>query len=292
MKAGGNVQASKGTSKTDVTSTMQDKYHIGDLINSADMLKNQTSANDWFSSIINAARGGPGSVGAGPTGAGAGGVSTGTVSGDTTGANKQAEANISDTFSRMFKQRAAEAISGPTASQGGIARQGFAQGAAVADAQNNVVGQATDAASRLLASNAMNVQQAEAYSPRRQIGFGSNSNVSGGAEAGVNVCGGCWIFMHYLGRHLPVPVLAARYLHWTPNRERGYKAMSRWAIPLMRVNKWAARIGWNLVVRPMAAAAERKYGTHKENWRLALYPIAYLWLGIWSLVGHFSMEEI
>lgn len=189
---------------------------------------------------------------------------------------------INKAAQHAFDSRIAQATTGPQFQQGGLARQGYAAGEAAASAQRDLLNQAQQAAQSTMVNNLGVGALAPNYETKRTSGTGnqSGSQVQGGVSC-------CFIFLQALNGLLPSVVREARdyyYAKW-PRVARGYVRLARTLVPLMRVSRAVAQLVNVLMIKPMIAAGRATFAGDPSVARLAAVPVAYMWLGIFALLG-------
>lgn len=254
----GGVSGSSGSSNTSnnssITDTLGLKGLFGDIGQKAG---NASGANNFLGSILSAAN------------------STGGI-----GDSDPNAGQINNQWATNIGKAAAGAQSGPQFQQGGIARQGFAQGAAVEQARKDNLGMATDASNTVLGNNLLTAASGSALEPHQSRGTGSQSQMGG--QAGISCC---FIFLESLNGDLPWYVRKARDTKSNNYMVKGYRWMSRWLVPAMRVSKVSRTLVNGIMVKPLLIAGEHHYKVRKSLAGCLLRPVVTLWFALWMALG-------
>lgn len=120
---------------------------------------------------------------------------------------------------------------------------------------------------------------------------GSGSSASGGSAvssgAGIASMLGacCFIFLENLNGELPWYARLARDTRGTNSTVRGYRWMSMWLVPLMRISPKAKSVVNILMVKPMLKCGE-DYFTPKKSalGKLMKLSVAF-WFSVWTVLG-------
>lgn len=117
---------------------------------------------------------------------------------------------------------------------------------------------------------------------------GSGNQSSSAYSFGTPSC--CFIFLEAYKGTLPWWVRECRDDHAgeSTSRRRGYRNMSRWLVPAMRVSKLARAVVWWGMIKPLTLAGGWKKNVpgYKNYYYLA--PVAYAWFFVWSMIGKLS----
>ena len=112
---------------------------------------------------------------------------------------------------------------------------------------------------------------------------GRGSQSSQAVGAGVNIC--CFIFLEAYNGVLPESVRRYRDMAAPESsaRRNGYRRMSKWLVPAMRVNGFSRTLVNHLLVKPLTKYGEWFYGNNKTGW--IFWPVKQFWFSVWSLTG-------
>lgn len=113
-------------------------------------------------------------------------------------------------------------------------------------------------------------------------GGGIFSSLMGGGGAGA---GCCFIFMESLNGKLPWYVRKARDTRAINATVKGYRRMSRWLVPAMRLWKAARHTVNFIMVKPMLMVSEDYYTPKKSFKAKCLKPVVAFWFTVWTILG-------
>lgn len=211
-------------------------------------------------------------------------------------------------INQMFASQLAKAKTG-NASSAGEARQGFAQGDAIAQAQNDLLGLGTNAANSLLTNANPNsaLSLIGAFAPKNAVTTqnktSSNSGTSNTTTSGLSntmansntnswgvggSLGCCFIFLEIYNGILPPHVRRCRDEFTTGPRRAGYKLLAMNLVPLMQRSKlWRRAVNW-LMVKPLTQFGGWLYSEpgYRFGWLFA--PFIVFWFNLFNLVGKSS----
>lgn len=126
-----------------------------------------------------------------------------------------------------------------------------------------------------------------AVDPATGQNTGSPTSGSGGGMGGMggimSMC--CFIFLESLNGELPWYVRKARDSRGSNATVRGYRWMSRWLVPAMRVSPKVKILVNSIMVKPMLKAGADEFGEEKSVAGKCLKPLVYFWFGVWTLLG-------
>lgn len=203
---------------------------------------------------------------------------------------------FSAAVSHLLDYNLARARTGDTAHMG-AARQGFREGEAVASAQRDTIGQGISSAVALLSGanpyEGLRLQRDVSPISTSESGTsttesagtsstqGTQSSTGSNVGAGISLC--CFIFLEALNGELPGFVRRCRDQFCTGPRVRGYRRMSRWLVPAMRVSSRAAKLVNFLMVRPLMQWGGWLYGEagYKRGW--LYFPFVLFWFNLWAM---------
>ena len=101
-----------------------------------------------------------------------------------------------------------------------------------------------------------------------------------GWQAGLSCC---FIFMEACGTPLPWYVELGRFEFFTHKRERGYKWMASWLVPLMQRSKvWRAAVQF-CMIKPFLRYGAWYYGEANKGW--VAWPVCQAWFAVWQSIG-------
>jgi len=201
-------------------------------------------------------------------------------------------------INNMFDSQIARAKTG-NASQAGLARQGFMQGDALAQAQNNLLGEGTSAANSLMsgASPYPGLNYTAMTSPHdttsnvaglmSSINNGVTNTNGGTSGMGLNCC---FIFVEaYRNKRMPQFVRDCRDRFVTLDRAIGYRQIAKWLVPAMRTNKAVRLLVDFVMIKPLVSFGGwlTKEPTYKVGW--INFPITYMWFKLFSLIGRLTV---
>lgn len=203
---------------------------------------------------------------------------------------------FSDAISHSFDTQLARARTGDT-SKTGVAKQGFREAGALAQAQRDSIAQGLSSAVSLLTGpNAdTNIAAARSFAPTSSRTVGSENTVqnmvgqmnaqgtSSGSNwgAGINLC--CFIFLEaYTGRKMPWWVRNCRDQFCSGPRVLGYRRMARWCVPLMRVSSTVRRLVERFLVNPLTAWGGWLYGVEGYRHGWLWWPFVAFWFSFWE----------
>lgn len=248
----GGSSNSNSTNNSSISDTLGLTGLFGDIGNKA---SNEGGANSFLGNILSAAN------------------STGGI-----GDSDPNAGQVNNQWATNIGQAAARAQSGPQYQQGGLARQGFAQGAAVEQARKDNLGMAQDASNTVLGNNLLTAATGSGLEPHH--GSGSQSGSQMGYQTGISCC---FIFLEALNGELPWYVRYARDTMATPEMVRGYRRMSTWLVPAMRVSRSVRWLVNAAMVRPLMRYGEWYYDICPTGRRYA--PVKSFWFNLWNILG-------
>ncbi len=114
-------------------------------------------------------------------------------------------------------------------------------------------------------------------------GGGGGGGGLGGLMGAAGAC--CFIFLESLNGELPAYVRRARDTRGSEATVRGYRWMSRWLVPAMRVSPRMKVLVNSIMVRPMLKAGADEFGIEKSMTGKLLKPVVYFWFMVWTLLG-------
>ena len=116
---------------------------------------------------------------------------------------------------------------------------------------------------------------------------GGGSGGGGGAGGIMSALGPmcCFIFLESLNGDLPWYVRKARDTRGTNATVRGYRWLSRWLVPAMRISPRITLLVNALMVWPMLKAGEDEFGIKKSVMGKMLKAVVYFWFTVWTLLG-------
>lgn len=119
------------------------------------------------------------------------------------------------------------------------------------------------------------------YEDNALSGRGAQTNSNLGY--GVNFC--CFIFLEQYHGKLPESVRRYRdeFAPENSSRRIGYRKMSRWLVPAMRVSGFWRKATGCLLTGPLKAYGEWYYGNNKWGW--LCWPIKAFWFKTWEITG-------
>lgn len=205
---------------------------------------------------------------------------------------------FSSAISHLLDYNLARARTGDSAHMG-AARQGFREAEAVASAQRDAIGQGISSAVALLSGanpyeglrlqrdvspiftneQGTSTTQTEGTSNTSGTSSTSGSNVG----AGFNLC--CFIFLEALNGELPWFVRRCRDEFCSGSRVRGYRRMSMWLVPAMRVWKAVAKLVNFLMVKPLTSYGGWLYGEKGYRFGFLWFPFVVFWFTLWHYYG-------
>lgn len=214
---------------------------------------------------------------------------------------------FADAISRNFAYQLAQARGGT--SQTGIAKQGFREGAALSNAQDQSIGQGITAANSLLTNaNPMaaldwerliapvsnkstgtalttgNTQTAQdTDTSGRQSSFDKARGHTSGS--GITIC--CFIFLESYNGKLPWFVRKCRDQFASGPRVEGYRKMSKHLVALMHYSFTVRLLVNLLMVWPLTLFGGWLYHQPKLRYRFgwALAPVVAFWFTLWAFLG-------
>ena len=112
---------------------------------------------------------------------------------------------------------------------------------------------------------------------------GKGAQTSSSMGAGINLC--CFIFLEAYNGELPTSVRRYRDMAApeSSKRRNGYIRMSRWLVPMMRVNGFSRTLVNHLLVKPLTRYGEWFYGKNRSGW--VFWPVKQVWFKVWELTG-------
>lgn len=117
--------------------------------------------------------------------------------------------------------------------------------------------------------------------------YSGSGNQSGFAYgAGVNLC--CFIFLESLNGTLPAYVRECRDEFATLENVRGYRLMSTWVVPAMRVSRLIRNVTNICMVYPCLFYG-RWYKNQGSRWGWTAKPIVSMWFKVWTTLGKYAV---
>ena len=126
-------------------------------------------------------------------------------------------------------------------------------------------------------------------SPTPGSGSGATGASPGGGGGAAGIMGlmsaCCFIFLESLNGELPWYARKARDTRGNNATVRGYRWMSRWLVPAMRVWEPVKSLVNFFMVKPMLMVGEDYYTEKKSVIGKSLKPVVAFWLTTWTLLG-------
>lgn len=95
----------------------------------------------------------------------------------------------------------------------------------------------------------------------------------------------CWTFMEAYDGKMPDFVRKGRDLFVTNERREGYRIMSNFVVPKMRVSSMWRRLVKTALIKPFEALGRQHFVTGYNKSALVLRPYCWTWIYAWQLLG-------